>query len=92
MFCLFPSGLNNLTLPENSIETYEPEQKFYLNTCVHAFYYIGDQLSVIRKAAQFLKKRRSISGEPGFKEPEAFSRAKLPQYISRVFLRERIYL
>lgn len=56
MFCRFPSELNYLTLLENSIEEYEPEQKFDLITCVHGLHYIGDKFSVIRKAAQFLKK------------------------------------
>lgn len=56
MFCVFPSGLKNLTLLEISIEEYQPEQKFDLITCVHGLHYIGDKISVIRKAAQFLKK------------------------------------
>ncbi|HVE56075.1 MAG TPA: methyltransferase domain-containing protein [Pyrinomonadaceae bacterium] len=56
MFCLLPSGINNLTLLETSIEEYEPEQKFDLITCVHGLHYIGDKLSVIGKAAQFLEK------------------------------------
>jgi SAM-dependent methyltransferase len=56
MFCYFPSGLNNLTLLEISIEEFEPEQKFDLITCVHGLHYIGDKLSVIGKAARFLKK------------------------------------
>jgi len=56
MFCSFPAGLNCLTLLETSIEEYEPEQKFDLITCVHGLHYIGDKLSVIGKAAQFLKK------------------------------------
>lgn len=55
MFCERPAGLNNLTLLETPVESFESPEKFDLITCVHGLHYIGDKLSVIRKAAGMLK-------------------------------------
>lgn len=47
--------LKGLNLLETAVEDFEPPQKFDLITCVHGLHYIGDKLSVIRKAAEWLK-------------------------------------
>jgi SAM-dependent methyltransferase len=55
MFQEFSSELKYLSLLETAVEDFEPSQKFDLITCVHSLHYIGDKLSVIRKAACWLK-------------------------------------
>jgi SAM-dependent methyltransferase len=55
MFREYSPELKYLTLLEISVEDYEPVQKFDLITCVHSLHYVGDKLSVIRKATRSLK-------------------------------------
>lgn len=57
MFGASPPGLKHLRLQELPVEDYEPEgEEFDLITSVHGLHYIGDKLSVIQKAAGWLKK------------------------------------
>jgi len=55
MFGDHPVELNCLKLLEMPIEDFTPRGQFDLITCVHGLHYIGDKLSVIRKAARWLK-------------------------------------
>jgi len=56
MFSEFSSNPNFLRLLETPVEDFETPEKFDLITCVHGLHYIGDKLSVIQKAAGWLKK------------------------------------
>lgn len=56
MFRESPIELTSLQFLEISIEDFEPVQEFDLITCVHGLHYLGDKLSVIRKAASWLRK------------------------------------
>jgi len=56
MFHQFSTELKYLQLLEMPVEDFEPSQEFDLITCVHGLHYIGDKLSVIQKAACWLKK------------------------------------
>lgn len=55
MFRQFPAELNRLNLLETAVEDFEPRQKFDLITCVHGLHYVGDKLSILQKAARWLK-------------------------------------
>jgi len=46
----------HLQLLEIPIENFETSREFDLITCVHCLHYLGDKLSVIRRAASWLKK------------------------------------
>lgn len=56
MFTEVPSSVEFLQLLETAVEDFEPSEKFDLITCVHGLHYIGDKLSIIQKAAGWLKK------------------------------------
>lgn len=56
MFREYPAELTRLQFLEISIEDFEPAQEFDLITCVHGLHYLGDKLSLIQKAASWLKK------------------------------------
>jgi trans-aconitate methyltransferase len=51
----FSSELKHLQLVEMPIEDFKPTEEFDLITSVHGLHYIGDKLSVIQKAASWLK-------------------------------------
>ena len=55
MFREYPAALTRLHFLEIPIEEFEPSQEFDLITCVHGLHYLGDKLSVIQKAASWLK-------------------------------------
>lgn len=55
IFQKYPSMLNHLQFLEISVEDFQMSQDFDPITCVHGLHYIGDKLSVIQKAASWLK-------------------------------------
>lgn len=55
MFQTFSPSLKHLKLLQTSVEDYHPSEQFDLITCVHGLHYIGDKLSLIQKAAGWLK-------------------------------------
>jgi trans-aconitate methyltransferase len=51
MFEAIPSNLRSIQFVAASIETWQTEHKFDLITCVHGLHYIGDKLSLLRRAS-----------------------------------------
>jgi len=49
-----PANYSCLTLIEASLNTWQPEGRFDLVTCIHGLHYIGDKLGLICRAASWL--------------------------------------
>jgi hypothetical protein len=54
MFLTPEPGLDGLRLVEASLNTWRPEGRFDLITCIHGLHYIGDKLGLITRAASWL--------------------------------------
>jgi 2-polyprenyl-3-methyl-5-hydroxy-6-metoxy-1,4-benzoquinol methylase len=51
----YDQNLTSLQLLATSVNDYNPNQQFDLITCIHGLHYIGDKLSIIKKAISWLE-------------------------------------